>query len=97
MGWSAARKLRRAVDALTGVLAIELCAAARALALREDAAARGARPGPASRAAVAAAREAGVGGPGEDRFLAPDLAAAQKFVANGGLVAAVEGVTGPLA
>src|ERR671920_1977719 len=34
MGWSAARKLRRAVDALTRVLAIELLIAARGLDLR---------------------------------------------------------------
>ncbi|MFD0777020.1 aromatic amino acid lyase, partial [Streptomonospora algeriensis] len=34
MGWSAARKLRRAVEALTSVLAIELVTAARALDLR---------------------------------------------------------------
>ena len=34
MGWSAARKLRRSVDALTRVLAIEVLTAARALDLR---------------------------------------------------------------
>ena len=34
MGWAAARKLRRSVDALTRVLAIELLTAARALDLR---------------------------------------------------------------
>ena len=34
MGWSAARKLRRAVDGLTRVLAIELLTAARGLELR---------------------------------------------------------------
>ena len=34
MGWSAARKLRRAVDGLTRVLAIEVLTAARALDLR---------------------------------------------------------------
>ncbi len=34
MGWSAARKLRRAVDGLTTVLAVELLTAARALDLR---------------------------------------------------------------
>ena len=40
MGWSAARKLRRAVDGLTRVLAIELLTAARALDLRAPADAR---------------------------------------------------------
>jgi len=34
MGWSAARKLRRAVDGLTRVVAIELLTAARSLDLR---------------------------------------------------------------
>ncbi|MDK1472670.1 histidine ammonia-lyase [Streptomyces sp. 549] len=96
MGWSAARKLRTAVDNLTRVVAVELYAAARALELR--AAAVGApEPAPASRAVLAAARAAGVGGAGEDRFLAPDLAAADAFVRHGGLVRAAESVTGPLA
>src|SRR5205809_8112803 len=34
MGWSAARKLRRALDGLTRVLAIELLTAARGIELR---------------------------------------------------------------
>ncbi|MEV1011916.1 histidine ammonia-lyase [Streptomyces sp. NPDC049881] len=97
LGWSAARKLRAAVDGLTRVVAVELFAAARALELRAPLAAQGLLPGPAARAVVAAARAAGVGGAGEDRFLAPDLAAAEAFVRGGGLVAAAEGVTGPLA
>jgi histidine ammonia-lyase len=92
MGWSAARKLRTAVDNLTRVLAIELYTAARAVELRE-----GLTPAPATRAAIGALREAGAAGPGPDRFLAPDLAAADGFVRAGRLVAAVEGVTGPLA
>lgn len=91
MGWSAARKLRTAVDNLTRVIAVELCAAARAVELRD-----GLTPAPATRAVVEAAREAGVGGPGPDRFLAPDLEAAEAFVRDGRLVAAVETVTGPL-
>ncbi|MFP8906622.1 MULTISPECIES: histidine ammonia-lyase [Streptomyces] len=94
MGWSAARKLRTAVDGLTRVVAVELCAAARAVELR---AADGLTPSPAASAVVAAAREAGVRGPGEDRYLAPELAAAEAFVRGGGLVAAAEAVTGPLA
>ncbi|MGW4816259.1 hypothetical protein ACWEPB_32050 [Kitasatospora cineracea] len=48
-------------------------------------------------AAVAAARAAGVGGPGRDRFLSPDLEAAADLVASGALLEAVEQVTGPLA
>ncbi|RKN46928.1 histidine ammonia-lyase [Streptomyces hoynatensis] len=96
MGWAAGRKLRRALDALARVIAVELFAAARALDLRVASGPAGARPGPAARAIVAAAREAGVGGAGADRFLAPDLAAAEVFVRGGGLVAAAEAVTGPL-
>jgi len=92
MGWSAARKLRTVVDNLTRVLAIELVAAARAVELRE-----GLVPAPATRAVLAAVRGAGVEGPGGDRYLAPDLAAAEAFVRSGKLAEAVESVTGPLA
>ncbi|MFF9215826.1 histidine ammonia-lyase [Streptomyces viridosporus] len=91
MGWSAARKLRTAVDGLTRVIAVELYAATRAVELRE-----GLTPAPATRAVIEAVREAGVGGPGPDRYLAPDLAAAEAFVRDGRLVAAAETVTGPL-
>lgn len=92
MGWSAARKLRTAVDSLARIVAIELYAATRAIELRE-----GLTPAPASRAVIDAVRAAGVQGPGPDRFLAPDLEAADAFVRGGRLVAAVEPVTGPLA
>jgi histidine ammonia-lyase len=92
MGWSAARKLRTSVDNLTRIVAIELYAATRAIELRE-----GLTPAPGSRAVIDAVRAAGVQGPGPDRFLAPDLAAADAFVRAGGVVAAVEPVTGPLA
>jgi histidine ammonia-lyase len=90
MGWSAARKLRRAVDGLTRVLAIELLTAARALDLRAPltpAAATG---------AVTAGLRAGVEGPGADRFLAPEIEAAVAYVASGAAVRAAEAVTGPL-
>jgi histidine ammonia-lyase len=69
MGWSAARKLRRAVDALTRVLAIELMAGARGLELRSPLA-----PAPATAAALAAIRER-VDGVGPDRRLAPEIEA----------------------
>ncbi|WP_338677906.1 histidine ammonia-lyase [Streptomyces sp. SCSIO 30461] len=92
MGWSAARKLRTAIDNLTRIIAIELYAATRAIELR-----RSLRPAPASRAAITALRGAGVEGPGPDRFLAPELAATEAFVRDGALVAAVEPVTGLLA
>jgi histidine ammonia-lyase len=92
MGWSAARKLRTTVDNLSRILAVELYAATRAIELR-----RGLTPAPASQAAIEALRAAGVEGPGPDRFLAPDLEAADAFVRDGKLIAAVEPVTGPLA
>ncbi|MET7649119.1 histidine ammonia-lyase [Streptomyces sp. NPDC005426] len=94
MGWSAARKLRTAVDNLARIVAVELYAATRALELR---AAQGLTPAPASLAVIEALRAAGVEGPGPDRFLSPDLAAADAFVRAGKLVSAVEPVTGPLA
>ncbi|UNO40203.1 histidine ammonia-lyase [Streptomyces sp. MST-110588] len=92
MGWSAARKLRTAVDNLTRVLAVELYAATRAVQMRD-----GLTPAPATRAVLDAVRAAGIQGPGEDRFLAPELEAAYGFVRSGELVAAVESVTGKLA
>ncbi|WP_061295549.1 histidine ammonia-lyase [Herbidospora cretacea] len=90
MGWSAARKLRRSIDGLTRVLAIETLTAARALDLRAPH-----RPAPGTGAALAALR-ASVAGPGPDRFLAPEIEAAVRLVASGALVEAVETVTGPL-
>ena len=90
MGWSAARKLRRAVDALTQVLAIEILTAARALDLRLPL-----TPAPATAAARDALRQR-VAGPGPDRHLAPDIAAAVELVRSGRLVAAAEAVCGPL-
>lgn len=92
MGWSAARKLRTAIGNLNRIIAVELYAATRAIELR-----RHLTPAPASQAAIAALRAAGVEGPGPDRFLAPDLEAADAFVRDGRLVEAVEPVTGPLA
>ncbi|MDF6019170.1 histidine ammonia-lyase [Streptomyces sp. JH34] len=94
MGWSAARKLRTAVTGLARIVAVELYAATRAVELRV---AEGLTPAPASLAVIEALRAAGVQGPGPDRFLAPDLAAAEAFVREGKLVEAVESVTGPLA
>jgi histidine ammonia-lyase len=91
MGWSAARKLRRSVDALTRVLAIELLTAARALDLRAPL-----QPGPATGAVVAALREQ-VAGPGVDRHLAPEIEAAVQFVRAGAAVRAAESaLTAPL-
>ena len=91
MGWSAARKLLRAVDGLTRVLAIELLTAARALDLRAPL-----TPAPATAAVVAGLRANSVAGPGGDRFLSPEIETAVDYVKSGNAVRAAETVTGPL-
>jgi len=91
MGWSAARKLRRAVDGLQRVLAIEVLTAARGLDMR-----RPLEPAAATGAVLAALRQS-VAGPGTDRFLAPEIEAAVNLVACGEAVRVAEAVAGPLA
>ncbi|MEU4396463.1 histidine ammonia-lyase [Kribbella sp. NPDC023855] len=90
MGWSAARKLRKAIDGLEQVLAVEILTAARALDLRAPL-----EPSPAT-AAVLRELRAHVEGPGTDRHLAPEIAHSVKLVADGTYLSAVEAVTGPL-
>jgi histidine ammonia-lyase len=79
MGWSAARKLRRSVDNLRRILAVELVAAARGIDLRAPL-----TPGAATGAVLGALRQT-VPGPGTDRFLAPELAEAEQFLLRGGV------------
>ena len=86
----AGRKLRRSIDALTRVLAIELMTAARALDLRAPVA-----PAPATAAAVRALRDT-VPGPGADRFLSVEIESAVELVRTGVVVRSVEAVTGAL-
>jgi histidine ammonia-lyase len=95
MGWSAARKLRRSVDGLTRVVAIELLTAARGLELRTTE--LGVESAPATAAAVRALREGGVGGAGPDRFLSPEIETAVELVASGAVLSAVEDQIGELA
>ncbi|MEO6143475.1 MAG: histidine ammonia-lyase [Dermatophilaceae bacterium] len=90
LGWSGARKLRRSVDGLTRVLAVELLTAARGIQLRAPL-----EPSAATGAVINALRET-TEGPGTDRFLAPEIEAAVQFVATGAALRAVEAVTGPL-
>ena len=90
MGWAAGLKLRRGVDGLRRVLAIEILTAARALDLRSPLA-----PAAATGAARAAVRTR-VEGPGPDRFLAPEIEAVVELLGSGVLVAAVEAVVGTL-
>jgi histidine ammonia-lyase len=96
MGWHAARKLRKAVENLRRVLAIELVTSARALDIRTQLSGGVLTPGPAGTAVVAALR-AVVDGPGTDRFLSPELEAADQFVAAGEVRSAAESAVGALA
>jgi histidine ammonia-lyase len=91
MGWSGARKLRQSVDNLRRILAVELVASARGIDLRAPL-----EPAPATGAVVRALRQT-VPGPGTDRYLAPELAAAYDFVLAGGVESAIEaaGITLP--
>lgn len=87
MGWSGARKLRRAIDGLSRVLAIECLTASRGVQLRAPL-----TPAPATEAVSQA-----LGVPaGPDRFLAPDIETAVELVKTGGVVDAAEAHTGPL-
>ncbi|WP_404802875.1 histidine ammonia-lyase [Microbacterium gallinarum] len=83
MGWAAARKLRRGIDGLGRVLAIEVLTGARALDLRAPL-----QPGAATGAVRDLVREAGVDGPGADRFLSPDMETVTELVASGAVAAA---------
>ena len=90
MAWGAARKLRVATRNLRRIVAVELVCAGRALDLRAPI-----EPAPGTKAAVAALRTS-VPGPGPDRYLAPELAAAEACIEAGRLLDAVEAAVGPL-
>ena len=90
MGWGAARKLRSVLANLRRILAIELVAAARGLDLRAPL-----QPAPATAAAVAELRTI-VPGHGADRYLTPELAAADELLRSGRLTDAVRAVVGEL-
>jgi histidine ammonia-lyase len=90
MGWGAARKLRSALANLQRILAVELVTAARAIDLRAPL-----QASPATAAAIAELRRS-VPGPAADRFLAPELAAAEELLHDGRLVDAVSAVAGEL-
>jgi histidine ammonia-lyase len=89
-GWSAARKLRRSVANLRRVLAVELVCAAAAIDLRGPL-----QPAAGTGAALHVLREQ-VGGPGPDRWLSPDLRTAERLLADGTVLDAVETAIGPL-
>jgi histidine ammonia-lyase len=98
MGWNAARKLRRSLDGLTRVIAVELLTAARGLDLRvSTGVTAGTSPAPATAAVVRLLREHGVGAPGPDRFLSPEIETAVALVTSGEVLSAVEDQIGELA
>ena len=74
MAWLAVRKLRRVVDNVRRILAVEYTCAARAIELRVPL--EPARP----TAALCALLRRDVAGVGPDRFLAPELAAAERLL-----------------
>ncbi len=76
MAWSAARKLRRVVGNTRRILAIEWVTAGRAIDLRGPI-----RSAPSIEAALTLLRTR-VDGPGPDRVLAPELAAAEELLAD---------------
>jgi histidine ammonia-lyase len=74
MGWHAGRKLRKVADNLRRVLAVELVTAARALEMRAPL-----KPAKVTGELLAQLRKV-VPGVGPDRFLAPELSAAEDFL-----------------
>lgn len=90
MGWAAARKLRRAIDGLTRVLAIEVMTAARGLALRAPL-----QPGAATGGVVSLVAEVGAV-PGPDRFLSPEIEAITGLVGSGAVASRAVEAAGPL-
>ena len=91
MGWGAARKLRRVIANLRRILAIEWVAAARGIELRAPL-----QPAAGTGAAVSLLRTQ-VPGPGPDRWLSPELEAAEQMLADESLVPVVEAAAGSLA
>ncbi|GGK06151.1 histidine ammonia-lyase [Pilimelia anulata] len=88
MGWAAAIKLRRVLDNLTSILAVELIAAVRGLQLRAPL-----TPSPAGRVAITA-----LGGePGPDEYLAPLMEHARTLVGTTPLRTSIERTIGALA
>ncbi len=86
MGWSAARKLRKVVENLARILAIELVTSARAIEFRQ-----GLRPSPATARVIAELRKT-VPGVGPDRFLSPELEAATTLINSGAVLSAAKEV-----
>ncbi|MBP1327398.1 histidine ammonia-lyase [Leucobacter exalbidus] len=94
MGWAAGRKLRRSVDGLSRVLAIELLASTRALDFRVlDPQSAAQQPSPATRAVHELFRTR-ISAPDTDTFLSPTITSAYEFVVSGEVRERVEGALG---
>jgi histidine ammonia-lyase len=93
MGWTAALRTRRSIAELRRVIAVEGVCAAQALDLRESAA--GLRAGPGT-AALKDSLRGRVQHLDADRFLAPDLAAAEAWLASPDWRAGAEAAIGAL-
>ncbi|GAA3018432.1 histidine ammonia-lyase [Microbacterium dextranolyticum] len=85
MGWAAARKLRRGIDGLARVLAIEIVTGCRALDLRAPL-----EPAPATASVRDRVRAAGIDGPGADRVVSPDIETATALVLSGEIARAAD-------
>lgn len=90
MGWAATVKLRRVLDNLTSLLAVELLAGVRGLQLRAPL-----TPSPAGRLAIEKV-SAYAGEPGPDVFLAPILESARATIASHDLLHAITTEVGAL-
>ncbi|ASN40120.1 histidine ammonia-lyase [Paeniglutamicibacter terrestris] len=86
MGWHAGLKLRKSIDGLARVLAIELLTSARALDMRDG----GLESSKSSPIITAVRRQirTRVEGPGTDRFLSPEIESVFQMVSDGSLLAA---------
>lgn len=89
MAWLAVRKLRRVIDNVRRILAVEYLCAARAIELRQPI-----EPAPATGAVLRLLR-AEVDGVGPDRHLAPELERAERLLASDRMLVALDdlGVT----
>ncbi len=91
MGWSAGRKLRRLLENVASILAVEAACAAQALDLRTPL-----QPGHATSAVLDRIRQ-DIPFIGVDTFMALHLDAAKSLVSSGELALAAERAIGPLA
>ena len=86
MAWLAARKLRRVIDNVRRILAVEYVCAARAIDLRAPLV-----PASGTGALLDLLRR-DVPGPGPDRYLAPELASAETVLRSTDMSAALRDV-----